>query len=557
MPSTYSTRLRFELIGTGEQSGTWGATTNTNLGTLIEEAIAGVATVTVSAAADTTLTTSNGGTDQARNMVINLTGTMTQQNNIICPAVQKIYFVKNGTSGGFSVVFKTASGTGVTITNGRTRAVYCDGTNVVDLFNDLATGTRVGGIDIVTLSDTQTLTSKTLTSPRVGTAVLDVNGNEIISLSATASAVNEVQIINAATGVAPTVATIGNDTNIGIALLPKGTGNVEVNNSLRLKGATSGYVGLGVPATAGSTTYTLPSADGTNGQALTTNGSGTLSWTVPQSIVRNAQIGTTYTVLTGDRGKWVTFSNASAVAVTLPQANGTTFGGGWYFYAENIGAGLVTITPTTSTINGAATIVLSKGQWALIESDDTNYRALFGGAPGRQTIWVPASAMIARTDTAGGGPSLATFTATTNKTTLPGLAFDPSTVEYAQFSVRMPKGWDEGTVSYVAAWSHASTATNFGVAWSLQGVAISDLDALDVAMGTAQQVNDTGGTTDTLYVTAEPGTAVTIAGTPQPQDLVVFQISRVATDATNDTMTIDARLHGVTIYYTTDVADDR
>lgn len=71
------------------------------------------------------------------------------------------------------------------------------------------------------------------------------------------------------------------------------------------------------------------------------------------SLPRNAQTGTTYTVLTGDRGQHVTYSNASAIAVTLPQANSTTFAGGWFSYHENVGDGLVTITPTTSTINGA------------------------------------------------------------------------------------------------------------------------------------------------------------------------------------------------------------
>lgn len=99
-----------------------------------------------------------------------------------------------------------------------------------------------------------------------------------------------------------------------------------------------------------------------------------------QALTRNAQTGTTYTVLTGDRAKYITFSNASAIAVTLPQANSTTFGGGWYTYMENIGAGTVTVTPTTSTINTLSTLTLETGQWALIESDNTNYRALIGGA---------------------------------------------------------------------------------------------------------------------------------------------------------------------------------
>ncbi len=103
-----------------------------------------------------------------------------------------------------------------------------------------------------------------------------------------------------------------------------------------------------------------------SGSAITATG------TVRAAFVRNAQTGTTYTVLTGDRGKTVTFSNASAIAVTLPQA-GSGFEDGWFFVAKNIGAGTVTITPTTSTVDGAATITLLTGDFAVITSNGTNY----------------------------------------------------------------------------------------------------------------------------------------------------------------------------------------
>lgn len=95
----------------------------------------------------------------------------------------------------------------------------------------------------------------------------------------------------------------------------------------------------------------------------------------------NVQTGTSYTVLTSDYGKYVTYDNSSAVAVTLPQANATTFPAAWFQFVENKNTGVVTYTPTTSTINGGATLALQKGQWALIVSDGTNYRALLGGVP--------------------------------------------------------------------------------------------------------------------------------------------------------------------------------
>lgn len=105
--------------------------------------------------------------------------------------------------------------------------------------------------------------------------------------------------------------------------------------------------------------------------------------TVPWDLVVNAQTGTTYTVLATDHGKNVTHTNAAAIAVTLPQATGS-FADGFWYYTKNLGAGTVTITPTTSTIAGGATFALTTGQWALVVSDGTNYNAyglrLTGGA---------------------------------------------------------------------------------------------------------------------------------------------------------------------------------
>ena len=129
MASTYSPNLRLELIGTGEQQGTWGSTTNTNLGTLLEEAIGGYVSVTVTDGADTTLTAIDGSADQSRNMVINLAGALTAARNVICPAIEKLYVVKNATTGGFAVTFKVSGQTGVSVPNGSTYFLYVDGTD--------------------------------------------------------------------------------------------------------------------------------------------------------------------------------------------------------------------------------------------------------------------------------------------------------------------------------------------------------------------------------------------------------------------------------------------
>ena len=118
----------------------------------------------------------------------------------------------------------------------------------------------------------------------------------------------------------------------------------------------------------------------------------------------------------------------------------------------------------------------------------------------------------------------------------------------------MPKSWDEGTLTAQFYWSHAATTTNFGVRWGLQGVAMSDDDAIAVAYGTAQEVTDTGGTTNDIYVS--PATsALTVAGTPVAGDMVAFRTYRLPTDAA-DTMAIDARLMGIAIFYNTNTLDE-
>lgn len=139
MASTYSA-LKIELIGTGEQSGTWGTTTNANLGTAIEEAIVGYATANFTSDADLTISlTDTNASQTARNLVLNVTssGSLTATRNLIVPTIEKPYYIFNNTSGSQSIVVKTSAGTGVTVPNGRKALVYTDGTNVVPVMNSL------------------------------------------------------------------------------------------------------------------------------------------------------------------------------------------------------------------------------------------------------------------------------------------------------------------------------------------------------------------------------------------------------------------------------------
>lgn len=169
----------------------------------------------------------------------------------------------------------------------------------------------------------------------------------------------------------------------------------------------------------------------------------------------------------------------------------------------------------------------------------------------KQTIYIPAAAMYARTTT---GAATGSIESSTNKVVSKSLDFDSASTEYAQFTVAMPKSWDESTVTAQFVWSHPSTTTNFGVAWYIQGLALSDSNALDTAFGTAVGTTDTGGTTDAIYMTLESG-AVTIGNTAAEGDFVYFQIYRKHDDA-GDTMAVDARLHGIRLFITTNAATD-
>lgn len=171
---------------------------------------------------------------------------------------------------------------------------------------------------------------------------------------------------------------------------------------------------------------------------------------------------------------------------------------------------------------------------------------------GKHTVWIPAGAMTPRTTL---GAASGTTELATNKVMLRTLDFDYAAQdEFAQFAVRMPKSWNESTVTAIFVWSHTSGATAYSVVWGIQGRAFSDADALDAAFGTAVTVTDTGGTADTCYHSAESG-AVTIAGTPAAGDLVLFQVYRDYDNA-SDTLDKDARLHGVVLFYTTDAHND-
>ena len=405
MASTY-TDLGIELMATGENAGTWGTKTNTNL-SLFEQLTNGFNTQSIAGGAQTTALTIVDGntTGTAQHQMIEFTGTITGNQIVTIPLdVEKMYYLRNSTSGAYTVQFKYVSGSGNSFTFSATDkgdaivfATANDGTNP-DI-HTLPNGT-------VTLAGTQTLTNKTLTSPKVGTSVLDTNGNELAIVTATGSAVNEITLANAATGNNPSITASGDDTNVGLNLVAKGTG-----------------------------------------------------------------------VLQG---------GGSALKIA-----------------------------------------------------------------GKETMWIPAAAMYGPTTNPADEAQVET---TATRPDLKVWDFDASTQRYTQFTVAMPKSWNEGTLTYQVYWSPSTTNTGDCI-FGLQAVACADNDTIDVAYGTAVEVTDAGiGTVEDQQISSESG-ALTVAGSPAAGEQTYFQLFRKAADG-SDTFTGESRVLGIKIFYTTDAAND-
>ena len=233
MVSSYSTDLKLELMVPGENAGTWGDITNTNL-VILQQAIAGYQSIALNATTGATLTFSNGALSDGKNAVIELTGTITGNVSVIIPdGIEKTYLVKNNTTGSFTVQIKTTSGTGPTFaTNDKgIKLVYSNGTDVIDsalqnLSSDYAP----------TLSANLDTNAKNIIIDSTY-GIIDENSNEQIKFSTTASATNEITIANAAASNNPAISATGGDTNVGLTLTPKGDlGRITVNGEAKIFG---------------------------------------------------------------------------------------------------------------------------------------------------------------------------------------------------------------------------------------------------------------------------------------------------------------------------------
>jgi hypothetical protein len=237
MVSSYSTDLKLEIQVTGENAGTWGDITNTNL-VILQQSIAGYSGISIAGATgNTDLTFTNGLPSDGKNAVIELTGTITGNRTVTITTASgvknKVYVIKNNTVGAFTVTVLIEGQTGVTFsaTDKGTKLLYLNGTDVVDsnigkLSNDF-TPTLAANLDT---------NAKNILIDG-GNFIGDESGNEQIKFATTASAVNEISVTNAATGNSPIISATGGDTNVGLTLTPKGDlGRITLNGESKIFG---------------------------------------------------------------------------------------------------------------------------------------------------------------------------------------------------------------------------------------------------------------------------------------------------------------------------------
>ena len=398
MPSSYTSSLRLTLPATGELSGTWGTTVNTGITELTDASIAGYVSVAMTDA-DYTLTVANGTTDQARRMMLNMTGTLTLARNVICPTASKVYIIKNATTGGFAITLKTSAGTGISIPNGSSMLLMCDGTNVVNAvtyFSSLTLGTALPA-----------------TSGGTGQSSYAIGDILFASTSTALSKLADVAtgnaIISGGIGVAPSYGKIGLTTHVS-GTLPVANGGTGITSfgtgiatwlgtpsSANLAAAVTDETGsgalvfatspslvtplLGTPTSGNFSTgsFTWPTFNqNTTGTAAglsvtlvaTSGGTGQSSYAVGDilfastttALSKLADVATGNALISGGIGVAPSYGKiglTTHVSGTLPVANGGTG-------ITSFGAGVATWLGTPSSANLAAAVTDETGSGALV-----------------------------------------------------------------------------------------------------------------------------------------------------------------------------------------------
>lgn len=320
MASTYSTNLAIELISTGDQAGTWGTTTDTNLGTIIEQAISGYVTQAITDGADTTITIPNGASGVARNMYIECTGALTAARNLIVPANKKLYFIYNNTTGGYAVTVKVSGQTGISVPNGAKMVLVSNGTDIynavtyANFSSPIVTTSGGTGLSSYTAGDIIYYASGTaFTKVGIGAA------NSVLTSSGTAPQWSTSLTLGGNISAAALIPTSSTVPTNGVYLPAANSVGFSVNStlaaafdsakSLNLNGSyTEGVVAIGNSGT--SKTFSL--ADGTF-QTVTMTGNCT--FTMPTATAGKSFV---LVINTGAGGFTGTFTSVKWSAGTAP-----------------------------------------------------------------------------------------------------------------------------------------------------------------------------------------------------------------------------------------------
>jgi len=462
---------------------------------------------------------------------------------------------------------------------------------------------------IAGIAATQTFTNKTLTAPKIadGGFIADANGNELVVFQTTGSAVNQLEITNNASGSNPILAATGGDTNIGIALTPKGTGEIVIAaGNLNYGGTAITATGADINLIDGITNGTVIASkaiitdsdkDISGGRNITISGEldaatgdfsgavdiagdltlsagadGALTFGAASSVkvVDNNAAALVFeeadnaymTFVTTNSSEAVKFDKALDIngAVQLDATLTVGVDDTGYdvkFFGDTASAFMQWDASADDLIlGGAAGLVVPDGKLTLASTAVTSTAAELNQLDGKvaktaglETIWVPATAMSPTTS--NGCTALASVETTSGRPDMVVLAFPVAADSFAQFSIAFPKSWNAGTVTYQVFWSGIAATTN--VNWTVAAVAISNNTTIDVAYGTAVAVTDAAqGAVEELNVSAVSG-ALTIGGSPGDDELCYFRFGR---DVSEGNMNGDAQLHGIKIFFTTDLAND-
>lgn len=463
MASTYSPLLRYELIGSGEQAGVWGNTTNVNLGSLVEQSIAGVTTISATSLGGTTytLTALNGAPDEARSMVLNFTGSAGSAFTVVVPTSQKLYVVRNNT--GQTINFKTAAQvTPYAVDTANSTMIFCDGTNVLAGIAAPGVGTLLvsgggtgattfsagfikspGGTTALTSSSTVSLTSEvsgTLPVASGGTGVTTFLTGGIVKSSGgtgalTASAVNlasgdVTNILTAdkgGTGVgSPTAGRLllGNGASAMSLLGGTGTGNFVAWNGTSwaeatLLGTTKGGTGLSSFISGGAVYANSTSTLTTGTLPATSGGTGVSSYT--KGDILYAQDASTLVKLPiGSSGQVLSVSVSGIPTWGSTAAGVTSFSAGTTGFQPNIATGgAVTLSGTLNVANGGTGATTLASNALLVGAGTSTVATLAPGAANtvvksNGTTWTAAN--ISATDITSG--TLPVARGGTNTTTL-------------------------------------------------------------------------------------------------------------------------------------------